>query len=184
MKFCPPNYDNIDPCIIAKVVDKQNNSTFGSQLTCRKNHAWHNVCDFWNVPGLCESSAKDVVIDASVAHSKIEQLEKCFYLRFSNATVDGHNTSLFCPSEEPKVEMDCDVYFDSETVGELFSGATDNQVWSSHQFWMFFMMLIVSWAGMAVVVSIGDAICFEMLGPKPQRFGLVGNYWGEFNGWT
>jgi hypothetical protein len=67
--------------------------------------------------------------------------------------------------------MSCQVKFDSETVSELFAGATDDQVKTTYQFWTFFMMLVISWAGMAVVVSVGDAICFEMLGQKPQRFG-------------
>lgn len=34
----------------------------------------------------------------------------------------------------------------------------------SYQIWMFFLFMVLNWIGMAVVVSIADAICFEKLG--------------------
>ncbi|KAG5666295.1 hypothetical protein PVAND_017846 [Polypedilum vanderplanki] len=77
--------------------------------------------------------------------------------------------------------MNCKIKFNDESVSELFAGSTDDQVKQTYQFWTFFLMLIISWAGMAVVVSIGDAICFEMLGSKPQRFGYQ-RMWGSI-GW-
>lgn len=40
---------------------------------------------------------------------------------------------------------------------------------------------MVSWAGMAVVVSVGDAIAFEMLGDKPHLYGYQ-RLWGAI-GW-
>lgn len=33
-----------------------------------------------------------------------------------------------------------------------------------YQFWLFLLLMVFSWVSMAVVVSMGDAICFEMLG--------------------
>ena len=41
-----------------------------------------------------------------------------------------------------------------------------NEVEVSHlmQFWLLLIYLSVSWVGMAVVVSLGDAICFQLLG--------------------
>lgn len=81
--------------------------------------------------------------------------------------------------------MNCEVKCKDESVSEVLSGATDAQVKSTYQFWTFFILLIISWAGMAVVVSVGDAICFEMLGDKPQRYGnqrLWGSIgWGTFS---
>lgn len=32
------------------------------------------------------------------------------------------------------------------------------------EFWLLLLFLALSWAGMAVVVSVGDAICFSLLG--------------------
>lgn len=43
------------------------------------------------------------------------------------------------------------------------------------------MFLVLSWAGMAVVVSVGDAICFEMLGENHHLYGNQ-RLWGAV-GW-
>jgi len=44
------------------------------------------------------------------------------------------------------------------------STVNDENVTDIYQFWLFFLLMIISWVSMAVVVSVGDAICFEMLG--------------------
>jgi hypothetical protein len=40
----------------------------------------------------------------------------------------------------------------------------DVNVTGFYQFWLFVLLMVLSWVSMAVVVSVGDAICFEMLG--------------------
>lgn len=61
----------------------------------------------------------------------------------------------------------------------------DSEALSYSQFWMLFIALALSWVGMAVVVSVGDAICFDLLGDKhrlygrQRLFGAVG--WGIFS---
>lgn len=40
---------------------------------------------------------------------------------------------------------------------------------STYQFYLFLWAAIISWIGMAVVVSIGDAICFDLLGLYSQH---------------
>jgi hypothetical protein len=35
---------------------------------------------------------------------------------------------------------------------------------SNSKFWFLFTFMSLNWIGMAVVVSLGDAICFEKLG--------------------
>jgi hypothetical protein len=44
------------------------------------------------------------------------------------------------------------------------SAASDGNITDVYQFWLFFLLMVISWVSMAVVVSVGDAICFEMLG--------------------
>lgn len=55
---------------------------------------------------------------------------------------------------------------DKFQMNSLFEAPSDNQ--ESHlgqyQFWLFFLFMSLNWIGMAVVVSIADAICFEKLG--------------------
>ncbi len=165
MKFCPPNIDN---CTIKQAIES---GDYEVELSCAASDVFKskNYCSDWNVPGLCDSS--EINIKTRVASNKTLSMENCFHIFFVNGTVNGHESSMYCLGEKPKLQLKCDVRFDDEGVGEIFSGATDSQTKSTPQFWTFFLMLIISWAGMAVVVSVGDAICFEMLGDKPQKFG-------------
>lgn len=179
MKFCPPNINDIDKCIVNKVVNENDSTTFESYLKCERNDEFSKVCSKWNINGLCESTEKNVEITTKVAHNKIEQLDDCFDFVFSNASIYNQKSSLFCGTD--RLVMDCKVKFNEDTVSEILAGQSDEQAKSTYQFWLFFILLILSWSGMAVVVSVGDAICFEMLGNKPQRFGHQ-RMWGSL-GW-
>jgi hypothetical protein len=48
------------------------------------------------------------------------------------------------------------------------TAVNDTNIADVYQFWLFFLLMVLSWISMAVVVSIGDAICFEMLGKLAQ----------------
>lgn len=40
----------------------------------------------------------------------------------------------------------------------------DTQVLATHQFWLLLLFMIFCWVGQAVTISLGDTICFELLG--------------------
>lgn len=185
LKFCPPNIDDINNCTLSSVISNPSETTFSCRMRCQKNDLWSSMCDNWNIPGLCGTTSSNLVIDTNIAHNKINLGEdKCFYLLFHNATILKQNTSLFCPGshkDEAVFKMNCGLTCADDSINEVLSGATDDQVKSTYQFWTFFALLMISWAGMAVVVSVGDAICFEMLGDKPQRYGHQ-RLWGSI-GW-
>lgn len=79
----------------------------------------------------------------------------------------------------------CDsVRCDDAHVQQLLAGppsVTDQNAWSLPQFWAFFLCMVFSWIGMAVVVSLSDAICFHMLGDRPNLYGQQ-RLWGAV-GW-
>lgn len=188
MKYCPPHIDQINPCIIQSITENSMNTTFKCSMKCEKNDLWSTICGNWSIPGLCSSTGSNVVIDTHIAHDKISLLSNCFNFRLNNGSINNQETTLYCPghkTDEAIFKMNCGVICEDDTINEVLSNATDDQVKSTFQFWTFFMLLIISWAGMAVVVSIGDAICFEMLGDKPQRYGhqrLWGSVgWGTFS---
>lgn len=58
---------------------------------------------------------------------------------------------------------DCEMQCQSKTLAELTT-VPDSEAVLHYQFWMFAVLMALSWIGMAVVVSIGDAICFSILG--------------------
>lgn len=61
------------------------------------------------------------------------------------------------------------------------NGIQNDSILSYSQFWHFFLALAISWIGMAVVVSVGDAICFELLGKRHELYGNQ-RLWGAV-GW-
>lgn len=77
---------------------------------------------------------------------------------------------LYCPHSSNDTKKifttSCDVKCDNPTVTEFIteSKIPNNEVWGLYQFWLLFLLLVLSWSGMALVVSVGDAICFGMLG--------------------
>lgn len=59
-------------------------------------------------------------------------------------------------------------------VQELFKLASESRgevsTQYTNQFWLFFLLMIISWIGQAVVVSVADAICFNLLGKNYLRY--------------
>lgn len=62
----------------------------------------------------------------------------------------------------------CEAMCNDGTVKQLMRNVTeiDTDVSGRYQFWLLFWLLVFSWVGMAVVVSLSDAICFELLGTE------------------
>lgn len=69
--------------------------------------------------------------------------------------------------------MTCKGKVNDEQVMNLIvePSVNDADVTSYSTFWFFFMALAISWVGMAVVVSVGDAICFDLLGKRHEFYG-------------
>ncbi|CRL07194.1 CLUMA_CG020177, isoform A [Clunio marinus] len=181
MKMCSKKNNNSSYCINETNIEAQ---TYKCSLSCLRNEQWHSICESWKVKDICDSTDKNINIETNVSFEKKSIFNDCLYLFIHNGTIKNQESTLYCPSshkDEPVVKMKCDMICNDDTINEVLIGATDIEVKSRYQFWIFFFLLIISWTGMAVVVSIGDAICFEMLGDKPQRYGYQ-RLWGSV-GW-
>lgn len=60
----------------------------------------------------------------------------------------------------------CDIKCNYYALNELIAQpvVSDSEVYGVYQFWVFLILMIGAWGGQAVIVSVGDAICFELLG--------------------
>ncbi|KAL6263511.1 hypothetical protein P5V15_006301 [Pogonomyrmex californicus] len=70
----------------------------------------------------------------------------------------------------------------NSAFNHLLQEATDSNSdtrHSSYQFYMFLWAAIISWIGMAVVVSIADAICFDLLGHERRNDYGKQKMWGS-----
>lgn len=93
---------------------------------------------------------------------------------------------VICPAAAQagrSFKLDCRANGSNSKVMDIISEPSiyDNEATSLPQFRSFFIALALSWIGMAVVVSVGDAICFDLLGEKHRLYGRQ-RLWGAV-GW-
>lgn len=192
MQFCPDGVQNMSACTLQKLLHDTRNTSFMCTMNCEKNEQWPSICPSWHVENLCESTAEKVIIDVKVQRNHIvhDIKEDCFWFIFHNGTIGGDFSHLYCPAEEHSetfavFKMDCEILCDDPFINEAIIGATDGNSKLSANFVVFVLLLGFSWLGMAVVVSIGDAICVGMIQRNTASYGhqrvwgAVG--WGSFS---
>lgn len=100
---------------------------------------------------------------------------------------DGINVGkpVTCPkkinlTEHGSFNFSCTGKVNDESMMNLIvePSVNDASATSYPQFWYFFLALAISWIGMAVVVSVGDAICFDLLGKRSELYGNQ-RLWGS-----
>ncbi|XP_014287821.1 major facilitator superfamily domain-containing protein 6 isoform X2 [Halyomorpha halys] len=111
----------------------------------------------------------------------VHQLNNCLFIEIGEAHFSPNNIiHPYCNKfEKAQCEMKCN--------NEIIEGLTrnpkikDKDAVGLYQFWLFCISLVVGWVSMAIVVSISDAICFELLGDFPSKYGNQ-RLWGSL-GW-
>lgn len=90
----------------------------------------------------------------------------------TKSALKGHYFKMNCKAQANDTDV-MDVIADN--------AIHDDRILSFSQFWYFFLALAISWIGMSVVVSVGDAICFDLLGKRHELYGNQ-RLWGAI-GW-
>lgn len=195
LKYCPAdNADPIKECSIQNIESTHGNETLRCDLSCVTDDGiWSKICDQWKVPLLCKDHRKQnplpMIVESTMNHLNL--IGKCLDMVVVSAQFPQtqENSTLNCPlqynntQESHSIKTRCDITCNNAELNALIRSGTipDDQVTSHFGFWAFFLCLILSWVGMAVVVTVGDAICFEMLEDKPHLYGNQ-RLWGAV-GW-
>lgn len=82
--------------------------------------------------------------------------------------------------ESGSLKLTCAGTVNDELVMNVIVGPgiiNNSEAMQYSQFWYFFIAVAFSWIGMAVVVSVGDAICFDLLGKRHELYGRQ-RLWG------
>lgn len=93
-----------------------------------------------------------------------------------------HNVSCpYQPNDSHYFKVECEGKCDNELVTKAITETKINNdnVLKMVEFWLLLLFLALSWAGMAVVVSVGDAICFTLLGDCPYILLLFRNVYSS-----
>src|SRR5690349_15390854 len=199
VSFCPSNKEAPDTCTADKLSIINSTQTFNCKMNCESGIGWHEeVCENWNVTGLTTSEICDrsrthldlsITVNLGEGHVYYNSNDSCYYMAADHATLDGKSLDWYCPALDDDhspdfsswTKMNCSAKCDSDFVMELISTTDEKDVSTSFNFVIFFLLLALSWAGMAVVVSIADAICFTVITNHKTTFGHQ-RVWGSI-GW-
>lgn len=132
-----------------------------------EEHFWKTVVEHWGVHEYSETHPKALQFSASVNKSKTVKFGSVVNFAVINVTIDGMVYHPICPcGRDCHISTLCGINCDDYNLNELISKPSldDKDVYQMSQFWVFLLLMVVGWIGQAIAVSIGDAICFEMLG--------------------
>lgn len=188
-----------DQCLVN---DMQQHYMNQPSLTCKlrcqtKPEMWDIICKNWLKNSTqCPSNTTSTVdvttsmnISSMIVEEDLHTPRSCMFFLIPHASgvVNGRNVTMYCPKDadiRTTCELDCGDKYLASKLGESPVINTSSAL-RLYQFWWFFGMLIISWVGMAAVVSIGDAICFGILGERAHLYGkqrLYGSVgWGIFS---
>lgn len=189
------HYCTEDACTLNELENHYDGKTLDCKLHCQTQpYMWDIICQDWNTAACMANTTTSVDITTTLSNLLVERNETtnsgCMFLKVPHihGSINGQNATMFCPKDKPYFNttcvMDCnDTFLDSKLAASPV--ISTKSAMGLYQFWWFFGMLIISWIGMAAVVSIGDAICFSILGERAHLYGkqrLYGSIgWGIFS---
>lgn len=157
-------------------------------MTCQISEPWQSeeICNVWQANQTASCVANRSAFDLSLRFklNHIEKLKECLLVAVHDAEMVTNDvvSSVRCPRRTNSTlyfQTACVTRCSDANVMQAFGGSNsqpDSTVLALPQFWMFFTFMVLSWMGMAAVVSLGDAICFQMLGERVALLRLQLDY--------
>ncbi|KAK0177252.1 hypothetical protein PV328_001324 [Microctonus aethiopoides] len=192
LEVCSNDFTNevLNPVIDSSIT---NTSCYLSCLGSSK--AYQQLCHGWNMTKYCNMTNSSDVLDSKfniITHFNMKEnlpLKDCLNIHMRNASYN-ENSELHLPICDSLFRTTCILNCSkSPDMDELLSKVSDktNQYEThTYQFHSFLWAATIAWVGMAVVVTIADAICIDLLGDeqgkdygKQKMWGSVG--FGIFN---
>ncbi|XP_050300560.1 major facilitator superfamily domain-containing protein 6 [Anthonomus grandis grandis] len=177
----------VDSKLLAKIQSKQQSTT--CELTCQMTAKdLTTLCHEWKLMQYCDKSSDDLVPRLVYFSSQVPLHQTIFLRKQFNVAKNvsegnigfkvesiRQNEQVLSPncSGSTTLKSTCNMGCNDTDVNALLLNAEipDNVLYGTYQFWAFLLLMITAWVGQAIAVSIGDTICFEMLGDKPNRYG-------------
>ncbi|XP_075229085.1 major facilitator superfamily domain-containing protein 6-like isoform X2 [Lycorma delicatula] len=107
--------------------------------------------------------------------------KKCLLLQVSEvigAKPDEHTSNPKCNAQHNSTcQLECDSIFLAKYHGK----AHQQNNATNYRFWMFLLLMIAGWIGLASVTNLGDTICFGLIGDSTTAYGNQ-RLWGSI-GW-
>lgn len=161
----------ISKCSIDEIKKVQSWGT--CKLSCGISDSTANIlCISWKLSEFCESNySKTLSFTADIAKQDTELVDSSVKLKVNNITLDNRTFTPPC-TPNPFIST-CNVDCNDSQINNMIPepAIDDTEVYGLYQFWNLLILMVLGWIGQAIAVSVGDAICFELLGDKPSRYG-------------
>jgi MFS family permease len=184
----PNAKSTVDDCLIDQF--QKEPGIVDCQLNCvMEDQFWNVVTKYWNATEYRDHHSENLEFTAFVNKSKTIKMNNITYFSFKDVKLsNGKIHQALCPcGKDCHISTICQINCNDYNLNNLVTQTTvsDNEVYQKSQFWIFLILMIFGWVGQAVAVSIGDAICFELLGDKHNRYGYQRMFgalgWGIFS---
>lgn len=158
-------------------------------MSCRvEPWMWHVACENWNQQ-FCDETNFNKKLNFTTIITNFELEDNCILFETMKGQLTTGTFPLYCPADNPMYfKTHCTANCNDTSVNNILTDTgsiPDNEITNYYQFWLIVTFMIISWCGMAVVVSVGDTICFGFLGERHHLFGnqrLWGSVgWGVFS---
>ncbi|PSN34533.1 hypothetical protein C0J52_19089 [Blattella germanica] len=176
---------DIDSCALSDMMaDANENTTILCEASCNVSPSLlYDICESWGVNEFCNSkspASSTLNFEAEISLTHTILLESCIYLRVHKTQFNGLSHIPYCNN---LTTANCSMACNSISLNELLETPTADSynVTQLYQFWLFTVLLVIAFIAKVVATSVGDAICFSLLGKKPQEFGRQ-RLWGAV-GW-
>ncbi|XP_049886210.1 major facilitator superfamily domain-containing protein 6-B isoform X2 [Pectinophora gossypiella] len=196
-----------DTTQLTALTKQQVNSECKASCDLDQKTPWRlmSICDGWgaDMASTCHPKTtagsnfpKNLSFVGSVRHWTALAMDSCIYMQLNHIRLpDGSTHYPICVTkaqyqmEAELFHTECEISCNNSVVNEIIQTASESSSQAGSQFttqfWMFFIFMIINWSSQAVVVTFGDAICFNLLGDKPSLYGkqrLWGSVgWGTFS---
>nr|CAD7403617.1 unnamed protein product [Timema poppensis] len=180
----------VDHVTLAKL---QAEETISCKVMCDVTNSsfYEELCAQWRAPQFCFSalhqkppsnnSTQIIPFQAQLAMAHTIQDESCLFFRVHDVVFPDSSSHVPYCNNLSSFLCSVDCHGSAVLTEVITQNSPDESATSSYQFWIIFVLLIFSTTASASVISVGDTICFKMLGDKPQRFGHQ-RLWGAI-GW-
>uniref|UniRef100_A0A1B6D4I8 Major facilitator superfamily associated domain-containing protein n=1 Tax=Clastoptera arizonana TaxID=38151 RepID=A0A1B6D4I8_9HEMI len=155
-------------------------------LNCNGNTTFlGSLCDTWGVKEYCSKLTSSEFVEDFNIEFKAKLIPyhasdlDCLFIKIASVQFDDKKWHIpYCNGK--LLKSTCQMQYNSDALNQI-ANLSEVNLFSKYQFWILTTLLVLSWIGMAVVVSIGDAICFSLLGDFPNLYGNQ-RLWGAI-GW-
>ncbi|XP_063221759.1 major facilitator superfamily domain-containing protein 6-like isoform X2 [Bacillus rossius redtenbacheri] len=145
------------------------------------------MCAQWRTPQFCDpvihldpNTSLDVNFQSFLLMEHSVQVKNCLFFRVNKVVFD--DSTEHTPYCSNLTSIPCTVHCSSMLVNDIIADAAlGSSMLALPQFWALLVVLSVSMIAIASVTSVGDAICFSILGDKRNRYGYQ-RMWGAV-GW-